>query len=409
MAYPNLKKIYYHDPTNYEQIYKERFNAPTTIQFPLFIRTNYGNSHQLFITMLPQFIQVIEEISDKINKQIWFNKDNFPQAFLNDYIENLMFNEIIATNEIEGVYTKKEELLNTLANMDNTAIRFHFILQKYNKIFFEEEKITLKTPQDLRNIYDELLTNEIATEDLLDGRIFRKESVSVYKRTGRGKPIHTGVFPEEAIIDNINTLLLFLNSPNYSFYIKIAVAHYYLGYIHPCYDGNGRLSRFISTAFIAQEKDKLLALKLSKIIKDNIKRYDENFDLANSEYNRGELTSFVLMFLELLNAACDEINDEISYYTTNLKKVQTFLSQTTTLKDGIEKNIVLIIYQAEILDNIITIKELTKSINKTPDMTRKYVRRISDKGYLMKAKVNNKYTYYLSDKFHKEMNNLSEQ
>ncbi|MGL5043004.1 MAG: Fic family protein [Culicoidibacterales bacterium] len=402
MSYIDLRKHYYTNHETHNECYLARYNSPSTIKLPLFIKTKYGDSYQLFVMVLPEFIQLIESIENKIHKRPFLRQTDEPKAFVEDYVNKLMIDEIIKTNEIEGVYTKKEELVSVIKNIDNDELRFHFIVNKYQKILNNKE-IILATPQDIRNIYDDLLTNEIAQSDIPDGKIFRKGKVSVHRRSGKSLPIHEGLFPEDNITNAISNLLLFLAESDCPFYLKVAIGHYYFGYIHPFYDGNGRLSRFISTALISQNKDKLLGFKLSKIIKDSIRKYDEAFDLANSPYNRGDLTEFVLMFLRVLDAGCTEITTEMESYTSRLNQIKKFLDQHGTITRKVEKNIIFLIYQAEMIDNKITIKDIATYLNKSADMTRKNVDKICEKKYINKEKKGTRYYLSLTTAFEVEM------
>lgn len=398
MSYDNLKDVYYkNDKVGYEKEYQQRFNSIATEQLPLFIKSKHENMHQLFFITVPEILELIENINDKINQRPFLSGNEAPNAFLQDYIMKLMLSEIKTTNEIEGVFTKKEDLEHALQNFDDATIRFHFIIKKYNKLI-ANEKIPLKVANDIRVIYDELLKNEIETNDLPDGNLFRKGPVSVFRRSGKSKEIHQGLYPEESIINAVNNLLLFINSSKCSFYIKVAVVHYYLGYIHPFYDGNGRLSRFISTALIFEKKDELLALKLSKKIKDNIKAYDQMFDLTNSEYNKGDMTPFILMFLNVLSQACDEINYEMEIYTSKLNNINMFLSYDTNLENEVDRSAVFLIYQSDMLDIKINVKEIADYISKSVETTRKIIKALEQKEYIQRGEKGDSYNIYLTEK-----------
>ena len=91
-------------------------------------------------------------------------------------------------------------------------------------------------------------------------------------------------------------LLNFLNIPSkITPIIKIAISHYYFGYIHPFYDGNGRTSRFINSLYLSKEYDELTAISLSSMIENN-KTYYDMFDKTNSVINKGELNYFINNF-----------------------------------------------------------------------------------------------------------------
>lgn len=63
-----------------------------------------------------------------------------------------------------------------------------------------------------------------------------------------------------------------LNDKEIPFLIRVIIFHYFFGYLHPFYDGNGRTARFIFSYYLAKEFDEIIALRLSIIIK----RYKKN-------------------------------------------------------------------------------------------------------------------------------------
>ena len=58
---------------------------------------------------------------------------------------------------------------------------------------------------------------------------------------------------------------------NIEILIRISIFHYLIGYIHPFYNGNGRLSRFVSSYLLSRDLEPLLSYRLSYTIKENIK------------------------------------------------------------------------------------------------------------------------------------------
>ena len=153
--------------------------------------------------------------------------------------------------KFEGVRSTRQEIREAIFAQGkyNPDVRLWGIVNKYNKII-NDENIKLKTCADIRNLYDDFILDEIKrnnTSDIPDGNIFRKNSVDIV--SGTQKTIHRGVYPESKIIDYMTKALQFLHDDSVSIFIRIAVFHYLLGYIHPFYDGNGRMSRFITSYF----------------------------------------------------------------------------------------------------------------------------------------------------------------
>lgn len=108
-----------------------------------------------------------------------------------------------------------------------------------------------------------------------------------------------------------------LHSPSMPLLIRLGLFHYFFAYIHPFYDGNGRTDRFITSYYLRTDFHVLLALRLSIFIKKNRAKYYELFTETDSEINRGDLTPFIIGFLEIILGT---INDTIALL--NRKKAQ---------------------------------------------------------------------------------------
>lgn len=133
-----------------------------------------------------------------------------------------------------------------------------------------------------------------------------------------------------------------LNSEQLPLLVRIAVVHYLIGYIHPFYDGNGRLSRFISSYMLQKDLNPLIALRLAYAIKNDKSQYYKAFDLCNDVKNRGDVTPFILMFLEMLEHAAASIftrldeGMEVLYYYNGL---------VGKIKNADERNVIFFLIQ----------------------------------------------------------------
>lgn len=154
----------------------------------------------------------------------------------------------------------------------------------------------LNNLQDIRRYYDFLLTGEISQNDLPDGQYFRAKPVRIGDDF---TTIHQPKGSEIDFINDLNAWLNFINSEKPAL-IKAFIGHYYFEYIHPFYDGNGRLGRFILCSYLGYKLDPLTALVLSKEINNNRKKYYKAFETVELPKNHAEITFFVTDIMKLL-------------------------------------------------------------------------------------------------------------
>ena len=388
MEYELLSKIFYKKPTEYESIYDARFNSEASIKLPIKIHENVG-----FIFNTNEITKLLVKIYKTINK-INLLRTHLPNIAINSYIIKSLKDEIALTNEIEGVRSTRKEIEDAIDSIKNDkSARFKGLVDKYFKLI-SNEIIPLNNCEDIRTIYDALVLPEIEKENLPDGILFRKEPVQVVSATQKEK--HRGIMPESKIIESLDLCLDFLKSDDIDSLTKISAFHYLFGYIHPFYDGNGRTSRFISSYLIKNELDVLLALKLSYTVKNNINKYYKAFDVCNDRKNKGDITFFVVTFLELLSQASDDLytkiadlNDQLNYYNN----IINMLVNEKVINDKQAKCIFILCQNRLFDDTYMNMNTLTELLEKSDTTTRKILKSLESKNLLVKSRNKNQYLY----------------
>ena len=307
MNYLSLYKASFKNNINYKELYNERFNMPNTIHFPIMI-----NDNPSFLYLNEEVLSLIEDIqtlSDKVTRA------------------NPLIEEIIATNAIEGIVVNKEEVIDLLnTKQPKEYKRLYGLVNKYRDILLKDKEFVPITDSfKLREVYNDILIQDIEKSDqhnIPDGLIFRRDIVNVVSST---KTIHKGIYPESKVIEAVDSALKILNDNKLPCILRVAIFHYFLGYIHPFYDGNGRISRYISSYYLSQTLDPIVALRLSIACKNRQKDYYEAFKITNDTRNLGDITYFVLLFLDIfkdgLEEYLDDLTDKIDRYNYYHNKV----------------------------------------------------------------------------------------
>ena len=137
----------------------------------------------------------------------------------------MLVDEIVKTNDIEGVYSSRREINSVLSELETKSHgkRFMGLVQKY-LMLQKNETMSFDTCEDIRNLYNDLVYFEIEEDnpsDLPDGKIFRKDSTSVLSATQ--KELHRGVNPEGKIIECMNKALAILNDKSIECVFRISI------------------------------------------------------------------------------------------------------------------------------------------------------------------------------------------
>ncbi len=398
MRYKILSKVYYKSEQEYDELYYSRIHSENTTFLDITIHEN-----RAFYCMNSDLYDVSMKIME-LEKKVQALEMDLPGVAIQQFANKSLIDEIFLTNDMEGVYSTRKEI-KTILNENKEGCRkkrkrFSGLVTRYQML--GDSTIALNSCEDIRAIYNELVLPEIMNDDPAqapDGRIFRKELAEVTSPTQ--KVIHQGLYPEEKIIDNMNRALLILNDETIPDLIRISVFHYLFGYIHPFYDGNGRTSRFISSYLLAKHMDKLISLRLSYTIKENISDYYEAFKLCNDIKNKGDLTPFILIFLGILSKAFEKLYEALWEKRKLLFEAYLNLKKMDFFDTALKKTAAYLIQAALFAVDGISTKELSKHLKISEPTVRKRLAIISEHGYLLcNQEGKNRYYKFNISKLH---------
>ena len=325
MAYKTLKQLYYGDADAYKSEYLSRFNSETAVKLDFDI----GGAQAFFVENAELFKLIIEIL--RLDKEAGALCSQLPGVAKGQYAQKCLIDEIVLTNRIEGVHSSRKDIIESLNMLEKQSDekgkkkRFNSLVKTY-LLLMQEETIELKTCRDVRDLYDKALLDEVAEEDprhVPDGELFRTELTEIYSATG--KVLHRGLYPEQKILKAMEKALSLLNDESLDALCRICLFHYLIEYIHPFYDGNGRLGRLILSFGLSEQLEPLLAFRISETIREKLKAYYDAFETCNDSRNLGDLTPFLLMMLAMIRDALSDLNASLLRRLGSWKKYEKLI------------------------------------------------------------------------------------
>lgn len=385
--YVPLRKFCYKNDRENEAEYKNRIHSENTVVLKSTVKGKpcfFVNFMELYKRLLE-----IERKCNKIDRIIGV----LPNVALKQYTRQCLIEEIVLTNDMEGIHSTRKEIGTVLGKVVGSApnrrkLRFESVVNKY-RLLETEDMVPLSTAEDIRTLYDEMMLEEVLLEDpenVPDGKVFRK--ATVYVQNGVIGKAHEGVMPESEIIREMNYALEMLQDDSIELIFRISMFHYLFGYIHPFYEGNGRTSRFISSYLLSRYVNPLLGYRLSSSISENHTRYLKAFRECNDPLNHADLTPFIITFTEIIQHACDvlyhDLDDRYLRFKELVKKLKTY---TRDEEHDIQR-IYYYLLQAELFSEVgISIPELLSLLNCSRGTLTRKIRHIESKGDLVVTKL----------------------
>lgn len=344
-----------------------------------------GSITLFFRSIEPKFwFYPADVIHKKINDIEKLGKDLFDQinknaSFKNEFLLDSAIEEAITSAIYEGAHSTRAQAEQLIASGQRPKNKDEWMLiNNFNAMKWVKDNQHSELSNDvIRRLH------QIVTENTLDG-----DDVN-FQGKFRNDTVFVG--PHEGIAhDKIETALnemiqLATNSPRYFHpLLKGILVHYFMGYIHPFFDGNGRTARALFYfKSIRNQLNYIELLSVSAYLRVHGKQYENSF--VKVKENEFDLTYFIDFCLDSILSALQEVSRKVNY-----------LLKMTDLKDRFELSqtqIGLLQRMALHKFRTIDIEEYAQRISKSREFARQELKHLLELNLVSEIKVSKKLVY----------------
>jgi hypothetical protein len=378
MSYLPLSKFKYNNngtgrksPQEIDAEYRLRLSGPSTVTTTLFpvlenpalLDLAAAENKAISVAKYPIFFVETHDINLLVSRiqshsatiVNLANHQQFPPVAIRSYLKKLLSNEIIFTNEIEGVQTNPKEIGTIIGN------------RKYHDSATGRMR-QINGLKDYRDIYDELLKGEIPDAKLPDGKLFRNKFAFIGTDA---HAVHIPPVTENEIEVALEQLIIFMNSDDLLTLEKAVITHFMFENTHPFLDGNGRTGRYLLSSYLSSKLDPFTGLSVSTAIHNNLSTYYRLFQEADNIENRAELTFFLKGMLKIIESGQTDVINELESSKEQLQSTSKKLYAKFTDLDDVMKEVLYVLLQSYLFTESITYgiqdRDIVEVLKRTPN------------------------------------------
>lgn len=222
-----------------------------------------------------------------------------PQQSARLYGIKAMEEEILSTFRIEQIDTSRESVRRILSGKAPENDEEHRICGMKQGLEFIADRSHTITEGNLFRLYQVTIGGFLPEEDrLLPGHWYRNDGVTVVD----GKTEHIGL-PWQKLPTYMKELVAFAaEKAAQNDLIKAAILHFGLAYLHPYFDGNGRMARLLHLWYLVQQGySSALFVPMSRFVEESCSRYYKAYtQVEQNQQISGvlDVTPFLVYFAE---------------------------------------------------------------------------------------------------------------
>ncbi len=324
MTYPTLEKLFYKDASskryeNHREQLLLRLEAESTF------RTGITLEHGELFCAVPRELSVANERVLRRERRVSALWKALPPVALGAFLRSLILDEVVYSNEIEGVHSTRRQIEVALneakrdtSSLAGAAKRPHAPFMEFARLYLglTDNPQLPNALQDIRDIYDAVMRDSLDDEDQIKHSLFRTRPVVI--ESNRGKILHEGVMPETTIKKMLEQMLALMHSEEIPEIYSALLSHFLFEYVHPFYDGNGRTGRYLLALSLSTPLSQPTVLSLSRVIAENKSAYYKAFDITERPLNCSEATHFVMTMLDLIGQAQEDLMADLQQKRASL-------------------------------------------------------------------------------------------
>ncbi len=305
------------------------------------------------------------------------------------YAAKAVEEEIVATSAIESIDFDRSSVRSIMlgnAPKDNQENRiyglklgFEFISDRHNHI----------TEENIHKLYMMAIGNFLEGDDRLrDGEFYRHDDVYV---VGGDGVVHRGI-DSGKLPGYMKRFVNFANDDDgINDLLKAAILHFDIAYLHPYFDGNGRMARLLHMWFLIQKGyESTLFVPMSSYIEKSREKYYDAYALVENNARLAGVTDVTPFLIYFIKNVYDEMKPDAVKTDATERYNEILRSGEVTVKEAKLWQFVLSTYGGEGF----TTKQLEKDFGDAAFATiRKFVLKFSELGLLDAQEMKNKVIY----------------
>lgn len=303
------------------------------------------------------------------------------------YSKKSLETEIIATSAIENIDFSRDSVRSILSgqaskNEEEKRIEglkkgLEFIADPYNKI----------TEENLYTLYKMAIGQYLNEEyQLEEGNLYRHDSIYVV-----GTKVEHTRMSYKQVPSYMKSLVTYINQKDdVQDLMKACIIHFYITYVHPWFDGNGRMARLVHLWFLVQRGyQSVLFVPFSSYIEKTRKQYYDAYQTIEDNYRYTHTIDVTPFLLYFINNVYNKIEQPLQEDTLSVYRLALNQKKITNKEDKLWK-FVLSYFGTEEFST----KELEKAYGDAAYATiRSFVLKFTDLGLLTAISYTTKNKY----------------
>ena len=331
----------------------------------------------------------------------WRSESILPKENSQRYLVGSIIEEAISSSQMEGASTTrkvaKEMLRKNITPKDKSQ---RMIYNNFQTIQYLSAHTGEPLSTELILRIHALMTDKTLDNPEDCGR-FRQNNNVVVENAITHEIVHTPPSFTE-IPDSIEWLAEFANSDDSGIFIhpvlKAIIIHFFIAYLHPFVDGNGRTARALFHWYMLKEGYWLTEyMSISRIIYNTKASYEKAF--LHSEADGNDMGYFITYHINALQKAFEELKKYISRKTAQQN------DQNRLLKLGnITQRQAEILYMLLKDDNrVLTVKDISSRLFVTPTTAKHDIMGLIEQNLLSEISLNRQKKGYIRGPRYKEV------
>ena len=260
----------------------------------------------------------LNEILHKLDLSLWWNffNINLNENERKKFLQNWIIEEAISSSQLEGAMTTSKDAKNMIKfekkpkTKDEIMILNNYKAMKFIKNDIKDEFLTKDILLEIQTI----LTKWILEEEKIWR--FRKNSDKIVVQNNITWEVFHKTPNEEFLLKEIESFLKYANDEEKTKdfthpFIKACILHFWIWYLHPFCDWNGRTARAIFYWYLLKKWYWGFSyIPLSRIIKETKNKYEKAY--LYSEQDDYDLTYFIVYLANATSRALVEFNEYVN-------------------------------------------------------------------------------------------------